>query len=173
LLPRRRGHPCCVTEVRTGQPADLWVVRGLVEVLAVRPDCGRFGEDRYTTACEERGEAGLGVVMIVTALLVAIGSLWWRHMSNKIRAVETSDPSEPRRSTHAKREAVLEQLRAEYRKKLDERDPDVLGTSRDWADNDGAPWRVEVLMSLAFLVLIGSVVSLIVFFSAIKALVDK
>lgn len=142
-------------------------------MLAERPHCGRLGDDRYTAACEERGNVGLGVAVTVTALLLAVGVLWWRHLSMKNPASGTAEAPKPRGSTRADREAVLQQLREEYDKKLEERDPDVLEAARDWADNDGSPWRVDVFMSLALLVLFGSVLCLIVFFSAVKALVDK
>lgn len=61
----------------------------------------------------------------------------------------------------------------EYSEKLESRDPEVLETSRDWADNDGIPWRVEVPLALGFLVLIASVAVLIVFFEAIQALMGE
>ena len=110
--------------------------------------------------------------MILAALSVLIGLLWMRHMSKKYRRT-TTEPSGRHRDLKAEQEAAVHRLREEYEEKLDAGDPDVLETSRDWADNDGTPWRAEIGLSLGALVLIVIVPLLILFFAGIKALVGQ
>ena len=40
--------------------------------------------------------------------------------------------------------------------------------SRDYSDNDGVPWRVEVFIGLGLLILVGGVAVLVVLFEAIQ-----
>ena len=47
----------------------------------------------------------------------------------------------------------------------------VLEASRDWYDNDGAPWRAEMFISVSIVVLMVSVAALTALFLGIKTLV--
>lgn len=78
-----------------------------------------------------------------------------------------------RRERRARERAVRAQLLDEYEEKLESRDPDVLDTSRDWADNDGAPWRFEVWIALGFVVLVVGVGVLIALFEGIQTLMGE
>ena len=51
----------------------------------------------------------------------------------------------------------MQRLRDEYAERLEAGDPDALESSRDGADGDGVPWRIEVALALGFVVLVGSV----------------
>lgn len=78
-----------------------------------------------------------------------------------------------RREQEAQHDAARRRLYEEFRQGVEERDAEALEAARDYGDNDGVPWRVEMgqsLVFLAMLALMAVVAVLIVVFSWIKHL---
>ena len=64
---------------------------------------------------------------------------------------------------------MLNTLEDEYIDRLAAGDPEAREIARDWSDNDGAPWRLEVWAAAGFVALFVSVAALVALFSLIKS----
>lgn len=129
-------------------------------------DCTRFSPDRGSPECDSRGEAVLGVLTILGALVLVIGYVVWRRLVRKYEAGSQATASQ----TDADQEEVRQRLRKDYEAKIEAEDADTLEASRDWHDNLGSPWRMEAGLALGIVVLFGSLLVLIPLFLLFKAL---
>ena len=134
-----------------------------LEVHPLRVDCGRYSPDRASEVCQRNAEAGLGVFVVVLAVGLFIGFLFYRRIRRKY-GLGTG--------TEAEYEAAREELRDDYRERLESGDPSAREVSRDWYDNTATPWRLDVGLSLGIAILFGSLVVLIPVFVLIKSVTD-
>jgi VIT1/CCC1 family predicted Fe2+/Mn2+ transporter len=134
-----------------------------LEVHALRVDCGRYSPDRASEVCQRNSEAGLGVFVVVLAVGLLVGYIFYRRIRRKYGLGS---------GTEAEYEAAREELRDDYREKLESGDPIAREGSRDWYDNTATPWRLDAGFSLGIAILFGSLVVLIPFFVLIKSLTD-
>ncbi len=132
-------------------------------VLALGVDCSRTSPDRVSDVCERNAEAGLGVFVVVLAVGLVVGFLFYLRIRRKYDLGTR---------TEAEYEAAREKLRDDYREKLESGDPSAREVSRDWYDNTATPWRVDVGFSLGIAILFGSLAVLIPFFVLIKSVTD-
>lgn len=138
-----------------------------VSTIIAAVDCSRFSPDRDSGVCGERTDAAVGVLTVVALLVLVTGSVVWRRVMRKHQMSFRGEPSH-----EADHKAGRERLRREYEAKLKAQDPTTLEASRDWYDNNGSPWRVEVGPALYMLILFGSLLFLIPLFLWFKALAD-
>lgn len=62
-------------------------------VASVRSvDCGRYSPDNASPKCEHRAQAGIGILVVAAALLLAVGFLTWRVLLRRYgRAASRAD----------------------------------------------------------------------------------
>lgn len=81
---------------------------------------------------------------------------WWRRRKRREQA----------------QQAALQELRDDFEARLASGDEGARESGRDWHDNDGAPWRVEVWSGAVALVLFLVLPALIAFFALVETLTD-
>ncbi|MCW2817468.1 MAG: hypothetical protein JWR42_255 [Marmoricola sp.] len=147
-------------------------------------DCSEYSAQSGSQRCQEQGDAGVGLVVLVLLVLGVAAVLWVRRLEKRARE-DVPGPAprrrtllevvrewpERRRQNERERAAAQQRLLEEYLAAYEAGDPDVRETARDFYDNDnGVPWKVQVGLAAGLLVLGVSVALLILPFEGIKHL---
>lgn len=58
-------------------------------------DCSKYGEDRYSKACEEQGDTLIGVLVILALVGLVVGAILWWWGSRKLKRKQEAQARPP------------------------------------------------------------------------------